>query len=163
VSETRILVRIGDLRVAGGDAELITVGIGSCVALAVFDPVRRIGGLGHALLPEPFRNGRPGPPGRFATTAVARLLEMLRERGGDPRRAVAWLVGGARMFEGLSSTGSSIGDRNIGAARKALEAAGVPVGGEVVGGALGRSVYFDVGAGRVRVTSVHADAVVLEI
>lgn len=161
----RVLVRIGDLRVAGDGATLVTVGIGSCVAVAVFDPVRKVGGLGHALLPEPHGNGKPQPAGRFASTAVSRLLEMLREQGGDPERAVAWLVGGARMFEGLSFAGpggESIGDRNVASAQRALEAAGVPVKGVEVGGARGRSVYFDVGAGRVRVTSVQRPDVVLE-
>lgn len=161
MSATRVLVRIGDLRVACDDAMLITVGIGSCVAMAVLDPVRRIGGLGHALLPEPFRNGKPAPPGRFATTAVVRLLEMVAEEGGDPTSAVAWLIGGARMFDGLSGPEQSIGERNVSAARSAFGAAGVPIRGELVGGGRGRSVYFDVGAGRVRVTSVQTDDVIL--
>ncbi|MGH7483860.1 MAG: chemotaxis protein CheD [Longimicrobiales bacterium] len=161
MSALRMLVRIGDLRVATDDATLVTVGIGSCIAVAVLDPVGRVGGLGHALLPEPFRNGKPAPPGRFATTAIERLLEMMREEGGDPKRAVAWLVGGARMFEGLAPSGVSIGDRNVTAARATLEAAGVPIRGEIVGGGRGRSVYFDVGAGRLRITSVQSDDVFL--
>lgn len=162
MSAERIAVRIGEVRVAAAGAVLYTIGLGSCVAIALYDPRARIGGLAHAMLPEPGNGRRNAPPGRFATTAVGELLGQLEQAGAAPRRLRARLAGGASMFRDLlEGEGLRLGRRNVDAARGALHAAGIPVDGEDVFGTYGRSVYLHTEDGRMLVTSVRNPDVIL--
>jgi len=155
-------VTIGEAKVGGADTILYTLGLGSCVAIVVYDGDRRIGGLAHALLPNPRAGRSPTPPARYATTAVDVLLTLMEGAGANPRRLRARLAGGASMFDTvLSDGGRQLGMRNVEAARTALARAGVPVDREDVGGHHGRSVYLHVSEGHVVVTSVLHDDVVL--
>lgn len=133
---------------------LTTVGLGSCVAIAIHDPRMKVGGLAHVLLPH-HSIGRSGDNrARFASTAVSLLLEDMRVLGARGP-FVAKIAGGARLFAGVFGAGGGMGLRNVEASRAALAAANVAVVGEDVGGDAGRSVSFDVGSGEVRVSSVR--------
>lgn len=148
-------VRIGEVKVARESGVLFTIGLGSCVAIALYDPEARVGGLAHAMLPKPLRSRQPAPPGRFATTAVPELVERMLEHGAESTRIRARLAGGASMFAALlPEYGLRLGLRNIEAARSALAEAGIPLDGEEVGGEHGRSVFLDTGSGSLLVTSV---------
>ncbi|MGH7447499.1 MAG: chemotaxis protein CheD, partial [Longimicrobiales bacterium] len=141
---------------------LFTVGLGSCVAIALYDPHEHIGGLAHAMLPNPEAGRRDAPAGRFATTAVTELIELMEARGAAPTRLQARLAGGASMFRDLlDRAGLQLGRRNVHAAREALRSAGVDVHGEDVLGTYGRSVYLRTADGRLLVTSVNHDDVIL--
>jgi chemotaxis protein CheD len=156
---TRIPVRIGDVKVTAEPSVLFTIGLGSCVAVAVYEEKRRIGGLAHAMLPHP-RDGRSlAPPGRFAVTAVTELLSRMLARGASLEHVRARLVGGASMFRDvLEGEELRLGRRNVESARRALEEAGVAVEAEDVFGTHGRSVYMRTTDGRLLVTAVdHAD------
>ena len=144
--------------VATENARLITIGLGSCVAIAVHAPAHRAGGLAHIMLPHPALSTDHTRPGRFAGTAVLHMLEQLRALGVTGNMQ-ARLVGGASMFEQLLPVGSvPLGARNVAAARAACAAAGISVVAEDTGGGHGRSVYFDVGDGQLLVRSVaHGD------
>ncbi len=151
----RRIVGISELEVARAPATLLAHGLGSCVAVILHDAEVQAGGLAHVLLPAP-SVGRPRPdlPGRFAPGAVSALLEGMAGLGADPRRLTARLVGGASMFTQLQPPGTiQMGERNVHAVREALHRHGIRLTGEAVGGDFGRSVEFDVGTGRVRVTS----------
>jgi chemotaxis protein CheD len=147
--------------VAGAGTILYTLGLGSCVAIVLYDGVERVGGLAHALLPDP-RSGRsPGPPAKYASTAVEMLIDLMEGAGANRRRMRAKLAGGASMFEKLLTEGGrQLGARNVEAARSALARAGVPVDSEDIGGTHGRSVHLHIDEGRCIVSSVlHADVV----
>lgn len=155
------MVRPGALEVRGGDATLTTLGLGSCVSIGLHDPVAGVGGLTHCLLPEPSAGAEPAV-GRYTTTAVPRLLELLVEAGGEHGRVQAWLAGGASMFPSLSDgIIGAIGTRNVAAARRVLEELGIPLIGEETGGHHGRSIHFHVGRGEFIVRSVLRPEVVL--
>jgi chemotaxis protein CheD len=158
----QVPVRIGETRVAGGDSVLYTIGLGSCVAVALYDGQRQLGGIAHAMLPRPSAGHRGAPRGRFATTAVADLLDMLRDAGAARQRLRARLAGGASMFaELLDGEGLRLGRRNVEAAREALAAEDIPIDGEDVFGTWGRNVFLRTTDGRLLVTSVHHDDVYL--
>ena len=90
-----VMVRVADMAVGAGDQRLTTVGLGSCIAIVLHDPVALVGGLAHVLLPSPSLSRREGSgPGRFPQSAVPALLEAMASRGADPRRIRARLVGG---------------------------------------------------------------------
>jgi chemotaxis protein CheD len=158
----RVQVRIGEVKVAPDESLLFTIGLGSCVAVAVYDGRTRLGGLLHAMLPDPASGRRDAPAGRFATTAVAELVALLLEHGAAPSRLRARLVGGASMFRDvLDSEGLRLGRRNVEMARQALGQLNIPIDGEDVYGTYGRSVFFRTTDGRVTVTSVRHDDVIL--
>ncbi len=151
-----ITVRVADAAAADGDRTLVTLGLGSCVAILLHHPGRRAGAMAHVLLPDEAMSRDTGNRAKFATTAVPLLLEQLQGLGAT-QGLTARLVGGARMFAQLLPQGGiNMGERNVLAARAALAAAGVPVVAEDTGGEHGRSVYFHVGTGRVTVRSVRA-------
>jgi len=136
-------VRIGDLAVSIGDGQcLVTVGLGSCVGVALVDVGKGIVGLAHVFLPQPPPEGiRSGAgAGTYATLAVPELARQVAERAGhgQSRRLVAILVGGAKMFAGRS--GIDIGERNIVAVREGLSALGIRIVSEETGGTSGRTV-----------------------
>ena len=139
---------------AAGDV-LVTLGLGSCVAILLHDRQAQVGALAHVLLPEPALARDRSNPSKFASTAVPLLLEELAELGARERRLEARLVGGASMFTTLMVPGSlNMGERNVRAAREALRRAGIPILGEQVGGDYGRSVRFTVREGTTVVSSV---------
>jgi chemotaxis protein CheD len=149
------VVRVADLQVATAEAVLITVGLGSCVAIVLYDPVARVGGMAHVLLPSPALSRQDGNPAKFPQTAVPRLVELMSQCGGVPRRLTARLAGGASMFASLAAPGTiQMGDRNVVASRQALNQHGIPLTAEAVGGDYGRTVRLMVADGRLEVSSV---------
>lgn len=152
---TEIRVKVADYAVGRDEQTLITIGLGSCVAIALYDPRTRIGGLAHTLLPSESMARDRSNPAKFPASAVVTLLAEMTRLGADARRVRAKLVGGASMFANLLPAGGiNIGDRNVAAARQALEASRVPVVAEDVGSDHGRSVHFHLDDGRVEVRSL---------
>jgi chemotaxis protein CheD len=148
------LVSVADWAVDRGDAVLVTLGLGSCVAVVIHDAGTGIGGLAHLLLPSLSLSADREKPAKFPETGVPFLVARVRELGAAPGRLRARLVGGASMFANLQTPGvASIGERNILATHDALSRAGVPVVGEDIGGDYGRSVYFHVESGRLEIRS----------
>jgi len=153
-------VKIGEARIAVGDGVLFAIGLGSCVAVILYDAECRIGGLAHVMLPEPTREHPL--PGRYATQAVPYLIERMVEAGANADRMFARIVGGAAMFPDLlPAEGARLGDRNVAAVKGALELAKVPLRAADVGGGFGRSVYFDANEGSVVIRAVRRDDVLL--
>jgi chemotaxis protein CheD len=147
-------VAVADAAVARGDVRLVTMGLGSCVAIALHAPADGAGALAHAMLPDTARPDDALHPARFAATAVSHLARALRASGASGPFE-ARLVGGASMFEEMLPAGvRSLGARNVEAARVACRAEGIPVVAEDVGGRYGRSCWFDVADGRLLVRTV---------
>ena len=155
---TESVVRVADWA-AGRDARvLVTLGLGSCVAIMLHDAHVGAGAMAHILLPSRSLARDTSNPAKFPETAVPFLIDQLCALGADPRRLVAKLAGGASMFAQLMMPGSvQMGERNLAATRNALRAAAIPLAGEAVGGEAGRSVRFYVADGRVEIRSVGAD------
>lgn len=154
MSGPRLVVGVGAIVVHPGPARLVTLGLGSCVAIMLHDPGSGAGALAHVLLPtRPEREGLDRA-GRYASAAPIAMAEALAGLGAPAGRLLARLAGGAAMFTNLASPGSiQVGERNVVAAREALRAAGIPLVGESVGGTHGRNVEFDLPSGRILVTS----------
>src|SRR2546421_9539084 len=146
------IVKVAEWAAARADGVIVTLGLGSCVAIRLPDPEARAGAMAHVLLPSKSLSRDTTNPAKFPETAVPFLIERLSALGADPRRLVAKLAGGASMFAQLMTPGSlQMGERNIVAARSVLRAAGIPIAAEAVGGGSGRSVRFYVADGRVEI------------
>jgi chemotaxis protein CheD len=149
------MVRVADLNVGGADDVLITVGLGSCVAIVLYDAVARVGGLAHILLPSPALSRDTGNVAKFPQLALPRLLELMAARGANSKRIAARIAGGASMFASLAPAGTiQMGERNVVATRQVLSETGLPLVAEAVGGDFGRTVRLYVADGRLEVSSV---------
>lgn len=159
-SAPEVHVNVGQSAVRRDHGVLSCIGLGSCVALILYDRAAGVGALAHILLPNEALSRARGGPAKYASTAVAHLLQEMRALA--PIYAPeARIVGGASMFATiLKGGGVNMGERNVAATRRALAAAGVSLASEDVGGDYGRSVFFDVATGAVRVTSIrHGDRI----
>src|SRR5919202_1330423 len=135
---------------------LVAYGLGSCVAICLWDPASRGGAMAHVVLPGADPSGAPNP--KFAKSALPALISLMQNEGAgpDPRRYVARLAGGAEVLA-IGGTGKlpRIGEQNAIAVRESLEAAGVPIQASELGGTRGRSVWFDPReGGQIRVRAV---------
>jgi len=150
-----ILVKVAEHAVATGDDTLVTIGLGSCVAIMLYERTARVGGLAHVLLPSDNMARDRTNRAKFALSAVPLLVGEMVKLGAQPRLITAKLVGGASMFAALlPSGGINVGERNVQASRQALSAVNIPVLAEDVGSDHGRSVFFHLADGRVDVRSL---------
>lgn len=163
-------VGVAELKVSENSDTMASFGLGSCVAVAMFDPLKKIGGLAHVMLPESRGKVTDSNPGKFADIAVALLARELVEKGARQKGIRCKIVGGSQMFEipgsrgGNTSTGSKsthIGARNVEAVKKALQELGIPLVGEDTGGNYGRTVRFNTSTGEVEVSSIYHGRTVL--
>ena len=145
-------VGIAELRLARAPTVLKAFGLGSCLAIALYDPEPRLGALVHSLLPQARPGELPAPPVKYVDVAIARMVEELVRAGAAAGRLQARIAGGANMFEAAYVTLiDSIGVRNVRSARQTLAARDIPVVGEEVGGNYGRSVEFHLATGQLLV------------
>jgi chemotaxis protein CheD len=143
-------------------AVIVTLGLGSCVAIMLHDPVACIGAMAHVLLPSHSLARDQSNPAKFPETAVPFLVHRMLAAGANRHRLVAKLAGGASMFAQLMTPGTvQMGERNIAASRAALREAAIPIIGEAVGGARGRSVRFWPQNGRVETRTVRGEDVLI--
>ena len=152
---SRITVGISDLNVARGTDELITYALGSCVGICIYDPMTKIGGLSHIMLPSSTLN-RDGAqtPMRFADTAVVMLVKKLEQMGASRRRMKAKIAGGAQMFATISNSSlANIGQRNVIAVKQALQKEGIPIVAEDTGKDYGRTLLFSPEDGIMHISS----------
>ena len=148
MSSTELMARMGELVVSTSPTDvLVSIGLGSCIGLALIDRARSVAGLAHVMLPA--QNAAEADPiAKFADTGVPALLERLKALGSSPARLEAVLVGGARMFSFSSST-LDIGARNAEATLAQLKKHGIRVAAQEVAGTTGRTIRVRVDGGVV--------------
>jgi chemotaxis protein CheD len=150
-----IRVKVADYAVAS-EGIIATIGLGSCVAIVLYDPVAHIGGLAHILLPDVSMSRDRSNPAKFPSTIVPILLEEMGRLGASKKRIRAKIVGGASMFANLIPNGAmNIGERNVLAVRDVLGHANIPIVAADTGSDHGRSVYLSIDDGRVEVRSLR--------
>jgi chemotaxis protein CheD len=157
-----VVVGLGEARVLkaapwlGQDDALVAFGLGSCVALCLWDRASRVGGMAHVVLPGADPRGAANP--KFARSALPALMSLMHAEGAtaDPWRLEARLAGGAQVLVmDAGPGGARIGDANAQAVLEVLAEAGVGIHGCDLGGVLGRSVWFDPrDGGRIRVRAI---------
>lgn len=144
-----LVVGVGDCRVSdAADDVLVTYALGSCIAVAIYDPLAHVGGILHYMLPEsgidPAKAAQN--PYMFADTGIPLLFRQAYERGAEKKRLIVRVAGAAQVMD--SEGVFNIGKRNYLAMRKIFWKAGVLIHGEAVGGTMSRTVRLEVGTGR---------------
>lgn len=138
-----VRVGIAEGAVCSAPHHLRTTGLGSCVGVALWDPITRVSGLVHVMLPSAPRR-EVAVPEKYADTGVRWLLQQLLQQGGNTARLHAKIAGGAQMFVSASKADvMRIGPRNVEAVVNELETCGIYLESHDVGGNSGRTVEFD--------------------
>ncbi|MDD6810913.1 MAG: chemotaxis protein CheD [Lachnospiraceae bacterium] len=138
-----IKVGMADLNVCVSPDGITTLGLGSCVGIALRDPVTKIGGLAHVMLPDStaIRNNSNIP--KFADTGIEELVRRVVAKGANRTRLVAKIAGGAQMFAFQSKSDMvRVGERNVEASKKKLAEMRIPILAEDTGENYGRTVVF---------------------
>lgn len=127
-------------------------GLGSCIAVSLYDPDTGLGGLGHMLLPCRPGKDPVGSERKYVDAGIYRMVHELVQAGAERERLVAKIAGGANMFEtNYQTLINSVGARNARSARETLVKLGIPLLGEEVGGNRGRTVEFDLASGKMMI------------
>lgn len=156
-----ITVGMADFKTAVAPILLLTAGLGSCIGICVHDPIQKVGGMAHIMLPT--ANGSlGGNPAKYADTALELLVRDIMSMGASKSRLRAKIAGGAQMF---SFPGKppvlKIGDRNSEAVEQELKRHGIPLLVADVGGSFGRTIHFNVGTGDLHIRTInHGEKVV---
>jgi chemotaxis protein CheD len=166
MTENLQTVPIGEMVTsANPDDVLVVYGLGSCVVICFYDPFAKVGGMLHALLPGPTwgQNHRKANPTKFVNQGVPLLIDSLVSLGAEPTRLEVQLCGGAKVAAkpAFNNTPLNIGERNVQAARLALQAAGLKLKAEATGGKTGRTVKLHIASGQVTVKTLGQQETVL--
>ena len=149
-------VAMGELQVSSDSGVTLSTFVGSCVALCLYDPGAKVGGMAHIMLPEGSGGGGANEA-KYANQALENTVRAMSARGAVQRRIVAKIAGGAKVFshDGAESM-FNIGAKNAEAKRTLLAKSGINLLAEDVGSNTGRWVKLDVGTGRVMVSPRRA-------
>ncbi len=149
-------VKISELAVLRGHGVLVTIGLGSCVGVVIYDHVAKVGGLAHIFLPDSSKFAHKGVPlsqGKFADTAIPAMVRQIEKAGGNYRKASAKIAGGSQLFN-LQKANINVGANNVQAVKWALQQLGIPIRGEDTGGRQGRTMRLYVDSGKVTISLV---------
>ena len=155
MSNDEIRIKMAEYTVAKPPNVLVTLGLGSCIGLALYDKYSKVSGLIHFMLPA--SNGKKNTA-KYADTGIPFLIEEMVKNGAKKRNIVAKLVGGAKMFSfGEENSVMNIGKRNSEAAKEILKTEGIKIVAEDIGKDFGRTMRFYSETGDVLVTSYKRD------
>jgi chemotaxis protein CheD len=146
-----IQVGMGEVKIAGSPALLKAVGIGSCVAVALYDRNSKVGSMVHVVLPCIEDSHDRSNPGRFADVAIGMMVDKMKAAGSLPWNLKAKIFGGGNMFPETISPDSDmdIGKKNLVAVREELKQFDIEIVAEDVRGDIGRTVLLDTRDGSV--------------
>lgn len=135
------MVGMADMNLTKDPGVLITLGLGSCVGIALYDPMTKVAGLAHCMLPDSSQIQNNSNKAKFVDTAISELLKDMERQGAVRRRIVAKVAGGAQMFAFNSANDSMrIGDRNVDATVTWLRRNQIPILAQDVRANYGRTV-----------------------
>ena len=147
-------VGISEMRTSNcAEDVLVTYSLGSCVGLAVYDPIAVVGGLIHCMLPLSRIDPEKAKtnPSMFTDTGVPQLLQAVLKLGAQKGRLVAKVAGGSRL---LDENGTfKIGERNLVVLRKVLWKNNILIAGQDVGGTVARTMYLRMDSGQTTIKS----------
>lgn len=150
-----IQVGIAELKIGKSPEKIITIGLGSCVGVTLYDPISKIGGMVHIMLPNSKEIKNNDNVAKFADTGIPKLLQEVIKKGAKKNNIVAKMAGGAQMFN-LSTNNNAlrIGDRNIIATKKILQELNIPIKANDTGQNYGRTIILDLNTGGLLVRAI---------
>lgn len=140
-----IKVGMADLKVCPYPNAITTLGLGSCVGIALYDPVTKVAGLAHIMLPDSTQIRNNENKAKFADTGISELVSQMVKAGANKERLVAKIAGGAQMFAFHNVNNSDmvrVGERNVESTKKTLKMMHIKLLSEDTGLNYGRTVEF---------------------
>ncbi len=157
-----IKVGMADLSVCKGPDKLTTLGLGSCVGVAIRDPITQVGGLAHVMLPNSKTIKNNSNIYKFADTGIEELVRLMVMQGASRSRMVAKIAGGAQMFAFQNKSDMvRVGEQNVEASKAKLKELNIPLLAEDTGKNYGRTVIFSPENGELVIRSVGKEEVVI--
>jgi chemotaxis protein CheD len=136
-------VGMADMQVTKPPNTLVTLGLGSCIGICIVDPVTKVAGLAHIMLPSSSQIKNNSNIAKFADTAIDKLVNDMLKLGAKKERLVSKIAGGAQMFSFSSQNDMmKIGERNAQSVKEQLKKHNIPLKFEDTGGNYGRSIEF---------------------
>ena len=150
-----IKVGMADLKICRCPAAITTLGLGSCVGICMRDPLTKVGGLAHIMLPDSTAFRTVEKVAKFADTGIDELIRLLEQNGASRSRLEAKIAGGATMFSyNTTSTTMRVGEKNVDATLRKLEALNIPVLAQDTGETYGRTIIYYPETGELKVRAV---------
>ena len=155
MTEGSIKVGMADMNITTSPGVLVTLGLGSCIGLCLYDPVVKVAGMIHIMLPNSANGLGDKNPAKYANTGIPLLIEQMVKKGANRSRLWAKMAGGAQMFAFKTENEIiQIGKKNIEATRIILEEMGIKLIAEDVGGSNGRTIEFDAENGNLLIKTI---------
>ena len=152
---SQFTVGMGEIQVVRGAGHVLTaLGLGSCIGVCLYDPLTRVTGMVHVVLPQSGADKTGDLPGKFADTAIPEIVKKMVEMGASASRLRAAMAGGAQLFQFGVSSSLDVGARNAEAVVNALHKAGIPLQAKDVGGSVGRTLRLVSDNGLVAVRTI---------
>lgn len=153
-----VKIGIGDMKILKGDGSLITYALGSCVGITLYDPVIKLGGLIHIMLPK--STGQVTNPYKFADTGIENMLKKMALQNGVKHRYICKIAGGAQMFQ-MSGPIGNIGERNVASVKEILALHNIKITAQDTGQNYARTMLLDIQTGQVKVRTIGRQEIIL--
>lgn len=151
----QLKVGMADYKVGVSPKTLITLGLGSCVGITLYDRVNKVAGLAHIMLPSSLEIKNNSNKAKFADTAIDEMIKDMITLGASKRNLVAKLAGGAQMFSFSSQNDIlRVGERNAQACKDKLRELGIRIVSEDIGGNFGRTIELDSEDGSLMIKAI---------
>lgn len=156
----QIKVGIADYKVACSPSKIVTIGLGSCVGIALYDRTKKIGGLLHIMLPDSRQFSNITNPLKYPDLAIPIMLTNMEKMGARRGSLIAWIGGGACMFNfSDKSLMMDIGARNVKSVKEVLCSLSISIIGEDTGGNKGRTMLLDLERGKTYIKTINSEMV----
>lgn len=150
-----IKIGIADMNIVRPPDVIMTIGLGSCIGIAIRDTGTKIGGLVHIMLPDSTAVRSNSNVAKFADTGIVELVNRMEKAGASRSRMEAKIAGGAQMFAFQNKNEMlGVGQKNIAATRETLKKLGIPIKSEDVGENYGRTVVYYPDTGKYEIRAV---------
>lgn len=150
-----IKVGMADLNVCLAPDKLITLGLGSCIGICLYDSEKKIAGMAHIMLPSSEQVRANTNKAKFADTAIDILIEKMKEKGlKDISNIECKIAGGAQMFNFDFANTLNIGKRNADAVREKIKSLGIKIKVDETGGNFGRTIELDAETGILNIKTI---------
>lgn len=148
-------VGIAEAAVCDVDESIITIGLGSCVGVCLYDSSKKIAGMVHVMLPDSTSTKNNANRFKFADTGIADLISNMEKKGASKTRLTAKIAGGAQMFSSSNASDiMKIGERNVIAVKGQLKQHNIKIIAEDTGDSFGRTIELFAVDGRLSVKSI---------
>jgi len=149
-------VGMAEYKAARSPAMIVCLGLGSCVGVALYDKLTKIGGIAHVMLPNSnLSTKKEFNPGKFADTAIIALVDEMMKLGANHKKLISKIAGGAQMFQTkVQNDIMQIGKRNVEAVKKELMSLHIQIVAEDTMGNYGRTIELCCQTGDLTVKTI---------